>query len=62
MKSLQEYQFLLVYAALRKDVAIYQKEYADVMDKLSKSKKKLIDLRNQLYEAENMLKEIDNVI
>ena len=49
------------YEALRKDVAIYQKEYADVMDKLSKSKKKLIDLRNQLYEAENMLKEIDNV-
>lgn len=49
------------YEALRKDVSIYQKEYADVMDKLSKSKKKLIDLRNQLYEAENMLKEIDNV-
>lgn len=49
------------YEALRKDVAIYQKEYAEVLDKLSKSKKKLIDLRNHLYETEQMLKEIEDV-
>ena len=39
----------------------YQKEYAEVLDKLSKSKKKLIDLRNHLYETEQMLKEIEDV-
>lgn len=49
------------YEALRKDIAIYQKEYAEVLDKLSKSKKKLIDLRNHLYETEQMLKEIEDV-
>ena len=49
------------YEALRKDVAIYQKEYAEVLGKLSKSKKKLIDLRNHLYETEQMLKEIEDV-
>lgn len=49
------------YEALKKDVAIYQKEYAEVLDKLSKSKKKLIDLRNHLYETGQMLKEIEDV-
>lgn len=49
------------YEALKKDVAIYQKEYADVLDKLSRSKKKLIDLRNHLYETEQLLKEIEEV-
>lgn len=49
------------YEALKKDVAVYQKEYAEVLDKLSKSKKKLIDLRNHLYETGQMLKEIEDV-
>lgn len=49
------------YEALKKDVAIYQKEYAEVLDKLSKSKKRLIDLRNHLYETGQMLKEIEDV-
>ena len=49
------------YEALKKDVAMYQREYSDVFDKLSRSKKKLIDLRNHLYEAEQMLKEIEAV-
>ena len=49
------------YEALKKDVAMYQREYSDVLDKLSRSKKKLIDLRNHLYEAEQMLKEIEAV-
>ena len=49
------------YEAMKKDVAMYQKEYSAVLDKLSKSKKKLIDLRNRLYEAEQMLKEIESV-
>lgn len=49
------------YEALKKDVAMYQREYSEVLDKLSKSKKKLIDLRNQLYETEQMLKEIEDV-
>lgn len=58
---MQEYRISSSYEALRKDVAIYQKEYAEVLDKLSKSKKKLIDLRNHLYETEQMLKEIEDV-
>ena len=49
------------YEALKKDVAMYQRDYAGVLDQLSKSKKKLIDLRNQLYEAGQMLKEIEDV-
>jgi len=49
------------YEALKKDVAMYQREYSEVLDKLSKSKKKLIDLRNHLYETEQMLKEIEDV-
>lgn len=49
------------YEALKKDVAMYQKEYSSVLDKLSKSKKKLIALRNHLYETEQMLKEIESV-
>lgn len=49
------------YESLKKDVAMYQREYSEVLDKLSRSKKKLIDLRNHLYEAEQMLKEIETV-
>ena len=49
------------YEALEKDVAMYQQEYSDVLNKLSISKKKLIDLRNRLYETQQMLKEIEDV-
>lgn len=49
------------YDVLKKDVALYQREYSSVMDKLSKCKKKLIDLRNHLYETEQMLKEIEEI-
>lgn len=49
------------YEALQKDIAMYQREYSEVLNKLSTSKKKLIDLRNHLYETEQMLKEIEDV-
>jgi len=49
------------YETLEKDVAMYQQEYSDVLNKLSLSKKKLIKLRNRLYETEQMLNEIEDV-
>ena len=49
------------FEAMQRDVELYRKEYSSVLEKLSASKKKLIDLRNGLYETEQMLKEIEEV-
>ena len=53
--------FSTSFEALKKDLSIYQEEYASVLNQLSEKKKKLIKLRNSLYEAEQMLKEIEEV-
>ncbi len=46
---------------LEKDISMYQREYEDVVDQLNKTKKKLIELRNGLYDTELLLREIENV-
>lgn len=60
-KKLEGMSISSSYEALKKDVDMYQRDYSLVLDKLSKSKKKLIDLRNHLYETELMLREIEDV-
>lgn len=47
--------------ALRKDVELYRKEYADVLSKLNKCKAKLVELRNNLYEYETLLHEMSSL-
>ena len=47
--------------ALRKDVELYRKEYADVLSKLNKCKAKLVELRNNLYEYETLLDEMSSL-
>ena len=47
---------------LQKDIEIYHQEYSDVVSKLKKSKAKLLDLRNNLYELELLNKEMGKVI
>ncbi len=49
------------FEAMQRDVEMYKNEYAAVLEKMSVSKKKLIELRNSLYETEKMLKEVDIV-
>lgn len=44
--------------SLRKDIAIYQKQYEKVLSELNKCKKKLIELRNNLFEYELLLNEM----
>ena len=44
--------------ALRRDVELYSKEYASVLSKLNKCKSKLVELRNNLYEYELLLREL----
>ena len=46
------------YETLQNDVALYQKQYAEVLDEMNKSKSKLIKLRNELYKKQSMLKDI----
>lgn len=55
----REYAVSLDY--LEKDISMYQREYEGVVDQLDKTKKKLIELRNGLYDTEQMLREIENV-
>ena len=47
--------------ALRKDVELYRKEYADVLSKLNKCKARLVDLRNSLFEYEALLHEMSSL-
>lgn len=53
--------FTSSYEALEKDIAMFQSEYASVLDSLAKSKNKLIKLRNELYDTERLIKEIEEV-
>lgn len=46
---------------LRKDVEVYRREYSDVLIKLNKSKAKLIDLRNSLFELQCLLQEMQKL-
>jgi rubrerythrin len=41
---------------------MYQREYEEVVNQLDKTKKKLIELRNSLFDTVQMMKEIENVI
>ena len=43
---------------LRKDVELYRREYEAVFQKLNKSKSKLIELRNQLFDVEALIQEM----
>ena len=47
--------------ALRKDVELYRKEYADVLSKLNRCKAKLVELRNNLFEYETLLHEMSSL-
>ena len=47
--------------ALRKDVELYRKDYADVFSKLNRCKAKLIELRNNLFEYETLLQEMSSL-
>ena len=47
--------------ALRKDVELYRQEYVAVLSKLNKCKAKLVELRNNLYEYENLLHEMSSL-
>ena len=47
---------------LEKDINMYQREYEEVVNQLDKTKKKLIELRNSLFDTVQMMKEIENVI
>jgi len=44
--------------ALRKDIKLYQREYSDVLNRLNKSKSKLIELRNSMVDLEMLLREM----
>ena len=45
--------------SLNLDVERYRKEYSQVVEKLNKSKMKLVELRNNLYDLEALLKETE---
>lgn len=45
--------------AMNRDVDQYRKEYSCVVEKLNKSKKHLIELRNNLFDLETLLKETE---
>jgi hypothetical protein len=47
--------------ALRKDVELYRREYAEVFSKLNKSKLKLIELRNNLLDLESLFAEMQSL-
>jgi hypothetical protein len=47
--------------ALRKDVELYRREYAEVFSKLNKSKLKLMELRNNLLDLESLLAEMQSL-
>lgn len=49
------------FQALEKDLALYKKEYSQVLENLSRSKRKLMDLRNHVYEIEQLLREMGTV-
>ena len=47
--------------ALKKEVEVYQKEYAEVLSKLNKCKSRLIELRNSLFEYEELLHQLSSL-
>lgn len=46
--------------ALNNEIDIHKREYASVLQELNTCKKKLINLRNEFYEVEQLLKEISS--
>lgn len=47
--------------ALRKDIDLYRREYSDVLNKLNKSKAKLIELRNNMVDLEALFNEMTSL-
>ncbi len=46
--------------SLKKDIALYQKEYEEILSELNKCKRKLVDLRNNVYEYEALLNDMNS--
>ncbi len=49
------------YEAMKRDISLFQTDYAILLNKLADSKKKLVDLRNGLFETSKIISELDKL-